>query len=145
MAWFLRLSIIPNTTQYSTFYFFYYSIIFPHLTYINYFSFLIIFSCLFLTIHVFCHLNFYTSYFKILSHLHLHFYIYVLPSYLFVTSVSYSSTNVAVPLIKFWVSNFSIRFFFSSTGTLICSFLFFSFFFFLLWFFGLQNTNLFWF
>ena len=128
VAWFLQLSTLPNTTQFSTFYYFLLQYYFSSPD-IYYFSNLITFSCLFLATHIFCLLDFYTSYFYILSHLHLHFYIYVLPSSLFITSMSSTSTNVAMPLLKFWVSNFSIRFFFSCTGTFV-HFISFHFFFF---------------
>ena len=73
-----------------------------------------------------------------------HFYIYVLPSSLFITSMFSTSTSGVVFLLKFWVSNSSIRFFFSCTGTFV-HFFSFQIFFFFLRFFGVQNVNLFWF
>ena len=122
---------MPNITQFLTFYYFLLKYYFFSLNiYYLLLNFNFFFSCLFLTICIFCLLDFYTSYFYILSHLHLYFYIYVLPSSLFVTSVFSTSTSATMPLLKFWVSNFSIQFFFNCTGTFVH---FFSFHFFSFW------------
>ena len=100
------ISPTQNTAQYNKIFnilLFFITVLF-FLTRHYYFSFLIIFSCLFLTTHVFNLLD---------------FYIYVLPSSLFITSMPSTSTSAAVPFLKFWVSNFSIQFFFSCTGTFV--------------------------
>ena len=139
MAWFLRLSTLPNTTQFSTFY---YILLQYYFSSPNIFYLLLIFNYFFLFIlnHTrllspwilhFILLNFITSS-STLLHLRFAFllvHLCLLP--ILVQPCLFSS-------FEFQISQYD--FFFSCTGTFV-HFIFF--FFFLLRFFGLQNANLF--
>ena len=108
----------PIQHNFQPFIIFYYSIIFPHQTYITYFSFLIIFSCLFLTTRVlsprFLHfilLNFITSSSTLL---HLQFaFLLVRNFYIF---YQYQCDSVSSQVLSFKFLN---TIFFSCIGTFV--------------------------
>ena len=103
---------MSNITQFSAFYYFY-STIFPHQTYITYFSFLIIFSCLFLTTHDFCllDLNFITS---LSTLLHLRFVFFFVHNFCVFYQYQCGSISSQVLSLKFFNSIF-----FSCTSTFV--------------------------
>ena len=122
MAWFLQLSKLSNTTQFSTFYYFLLQYYFssPDIYYLllkfNYFFFFIL-SHTHLLSSRFLHFIFLYFITSSSTLLYLHFaFLLVHNFYIF-----YQYQCAAMPLLKFWVSNFSIRFFFSCTGTFVHS------------------------
>ena len=144
VAWFLRLSALPNTTQFSTFYYFLLQYYFssPNIYYLllnfNYF-FLFILNHTRLLSPQFLHfifLNFITSSFTLL---HLHFAFLLIRNFCVFFQYQCGSASSQVLSLKF----LNTIFFLVVQVPLFISFLFI--FFFLLMFFGLQNANLFWF
>ena len=112
VAWFLRLSTLPNITQFSTFYYFLLQYYFssPNIYYLllifNYF-FLFILNHTRLLSPQFLHfifLNFITSSFTLL---HLHFAFLLIRNF-----CVFYQYHCGSALLKFWVSNFSIQIFF---------------------------------